>query len=103
MDKYLSLMVPFAHAEGFGEGFSGHGMMQWGHGFWWMMPLMFIGFWLTVIVCVVFFVRWLSASSKANEGGGAKGQSAVEILKLRYVRGEIEKEEYEAKKKDIEG
>ena len=47
------------------------------------------------IALVVFLVR--------RTGGGSRNESATEILKKRYAKGEITKEEYESMKKDIEG
>jgi putative membrane protein len=42
-------------------------------------------------------------SSTGEPGGPAQGESALEILKKRYARGEINKEEFEQKKKDLSG
>lgn len=53
-------------------------------------------FWIIVIVAVVLLVKWL-----AGQSGGHKGGSALNILKARYAKGDITKEEFEAKKKDI--
>lgn len=55
--------------------------------------------WGAVIVGIILLVRWLMAL--ANKGG-VVGKSAVDILKERYAKGEINKEEFEAKKKDLE-
>ena len=54
-------------------------------------------FWILVIIGLVLLIKYLW------EGGTAKrGQeSALEILKERYARGEISKEEFEEKKKDL--
>ena len=48
------------------------------------------------IVGLVVAIRWLLGKSKE-----AKTDSALEILRQRYARGEINKEEFEAKKKDL--
>ena len=53
-------------------------------------------FWLIVIVGIVLFVKWVSGQSSSQ-----KGTSALDILKERYAKGEINKEEFEAKKKDL--
>ncbi len=71
------------------------GMMGWGCGMGWPMPIMFI-FWILVIAGIVYFVR-----SGFKCRGNAQDESALEILKKRYARGEINKDEYEKMKKDI--
>ncbi len=63
------------------------------HGYWWIFPLVII------IVCFLFM-----------RGGGRCGcgshddqrpDSPKEMLNRRYASGEIDKEEYEEKKKNI--
>ena len=51
-------------------------------------------FWIALIVAVVFLIRWLAVSPRGQE---APRGSAEEILKKRYARGEMDKEEYERK------
>ncbi len=79
---------------------------EWGwgmHPMWWMggawgigmMFMMFI-FWILVIVGFVLAVRWLMSEAKDR-----RSDSALEILRQRYARGEINKEEFEAKKRDL--
>jgi putative membrane protein len=41
-------------------------------------------------------IRWL-----AGQGKETRTDSALEILRQRYARGEINKEEFEARKKDL--
>jgi putative membrane protein len=52
-----------------------------------------------IIWGIISLIRWISSS-----GGGVHHESsALEILKQRYARGEINKEEFEQKKKDLGG
>ncbi len=69
----------------------GYGM---GYGIWGILGLIFL---ILVIIGLVLLIRYLW------ESGGAKREqeSAFEILKKRYARGEISKEEFEEKKKDL--
>ena len=73
-----------------------YGMMDSGYGMGGLWILGFI-FWLLVIIGLVLLIKYLW------EHGGAKTghESALEILKARYAKGEISKEEFEEKKKDI--
>ena len=69
----------------------GYGMMSGGY---WILGLIF---WILVIIGLVLLIKYLW------EGGGARREqeSALEILKKKYARGEISKEEFEEKKKDM--
>jgi len=49
-----------------------------------------------VITGLVLGIRWLVHQVK-----GPRLDSALEILRQRYARGEINKEEFEAKKRDL--
>lgn len=64
----------------------------WGIG---MMIMMFV-FWGLVIAGIVLGIRWL-----VSQGREPRTDSALEILRQRYARGEIDKEEFEAKKRDL--
>lgn len=67
-----------------------------------MMPMMGFGmlfmalFWVALIVGSVLLAKWFM-----GQGGVARGDSALEILKKRYARGEINKQEYEERKSDL--
>jgi len=50
---------------------------------------------------IVAMVRWFS--SRSGNGKSAALESPLEILKRRYARGEIDKAEFEEKRKDILG
>jgi len=79
----------------------GPGMMGWGYGMLWWWPIIMAAFWIAVIVGIVFLIRWLVISVRTGSHGTTPGDSALEILKKRYARGEINKEEFEEKKKDL--
>lgn len=79
--------------SGFGMGF-GPG----GFGF-----IMMIVVWILVVVGIVFLIKWLAASSRAAGGGQADAETPMDILKKRYARGEIDKAEFEERKKDLAG
>lgn len=78
-----------------------HGLGGWGggYGYFGMLPTLF--FWLLIIAGVVLLARW--AMTGGNSGRGGPGESALDILEKRYARGEIDKEEFEAKKRDLAG
>ena len=76
----------------------GHEGMMWGFGGWWM-----IFFWIIIIIGVIFLVKWLVAQTRTDTQATQKEESPLDILKKRYAKGEITKEEFEQKKKDLLG
>ncbi len=58
-------------------------------------------FWVAVIIAIIFFIRWLGASTSHRRHGDRSEDSPLEILRMRYAKGEINKEEFEEKKKDL--
>lgn len=83
-----------------GPGYMGPGMMNWGYGMGWGWSLIMIAFWIAVIIGIIFLIRWIVVST--DKGRQSRQEdSALEILKRRYARGEINKEEFENKKKDL--
>jgi putative membrane protein len=46
----------------------------------------------------VVLVKWLAGSGSGQQGGAGR---ALDILKERYARGEIDREEFEQRKRDI--
>ena len=79
----------------------GPGMMVGGYGMGWFGSITMIAFWIAVIVGIVLLIRWMIVSTRTTVHGPGSGESALEILKKRYARGEIDKEEFEEKKKDL--
>ncbi len=63
-----------------------------GGGFMWI-------FWIAVIVGMIFLVRWAVQQGRPVER--KLEESSLELLKRRYARGEIDRNEFELKKKDL--
>ncbi len=76
----------------------GYGPMGWfGFGFGFIFMIVF---WAIIIWAIVAFIRWTGR----HEGHRAhKEKSALDILSERYAKGEINKQEFEEKKKDLGG
>jgi putative membrane protein len=79
----------------------GPGMMGWGSGLGWFGGIIMAIFWIAVIVGIILLIRWVIISTRTPSHGTSPGESALEILKKRYARGEIDKQEFEEKKKDL--
>ena len=76
-------------------GMMGSGMMG---GFtMFLMPV----FWVVITGLIIWLVVAALQGSGASDSTANKADSPMEILKRRYAQGEIDKEEYEAKKKDL--
>ncbi len=91
----LPLASP-AYAQLYGD----YGPMMWGGGWGWMVfgGVMMLLFWGAIVLLIVLTVRWLV--------GGVGGQSPasktpLDILKERFARGEIEKQEFEERKRAL--
>jgi putative membrane protein len=57
-------------------------------------------FWLVVLILIIWFI--VNQLNKGKQDSQTSGQeSAMDILKKRFAKGEITKEQYEQMKKDL--
>lgn len=84
-------------------------MWNWGGSGGWGMGfglLFMILFWGLVILGIVVLVRWLVQQSQPrrerDEPASPPEKTPLEIVRERYARGEIDREEYERMKRDLE-
>ncbi len=82
--------------------------MMGGFGFGGMLfaGLMMLAFWVLVIVGVIWLVATLARGSstsapRTNSGAPTTGTAALDIVKARYAKGEITKEQFEEMKRDL--
>jgi putative membrane protein len=90
---------------GYGYGGYGPGMMGGWGGYGWGYGLIHTAVSVAVIVAVVLLVIWAVRSLAGSEGHGphVRRSTGLDVLEERYARGEINRDEYLQKKKDIGG
>lgn len=73
---------------------SGYGMAG---GFGWIFMALW---WVLILVGIVALVKWMVSSFDTGRRDGASSR-ALDILKERYARGEIDDQEYQKRKRDL--
>lgn len=100
---YVSGAFPFLTAASTafadpGEGWTrGYDHMMWGGGYGFFGGLMMLVFWGAIIFLIVMAVRWLSDGQK-----GRRKNDAMDVLRERFAKGEIDEEEFQRRKKALE-
>ena len=84
----------FAQGLGGREYYDHH---DWGIGAMVFGGLMMVAFWGGIIVLIVLAVRWLGGGP-ARRDPPAASRSALDTLRDRYARGEIDHDEFERRK-----
>ena len=71
----------------------------WGWGHMIFGSVMMIALWGGVILLIVLAVRWLGGMGHGAHVPGSGGKTAIDILKERFARGEIDKAEFEERRR----
>lgn len=111
MEGPYGMMGPMMNMmmDGFEPGCYGHGMH--GRRNWNMMPYGYGGWmghgffgpfgWLILLIVLVIIVYVIVKAARGGYHGTAAGENALDILKKRYARGEITKEQFDKMKEDL--
>ena len=107
MKKYLELslmMITGLLVSCAGEGYYGPqgpggwgNMMHYGFGYGGMFM------WIIFLIVIGLLIYFIVQAQKTKGQTPSQNESPLDILKRRYAKGEIAREEYERMKKDLEG
>ena len=100
LSALFTLSVASSAYAYYGGGYGyGPGMMGWGFGYGmgWLGPIFMIVFWVVLIMGIIYLIRWIAGSTGSGSPSGH--ETPLDILKKRYARGEISKQDFEQMKK----
>ena len=80
-----------------------HGPHMWDGGWhgWFFGPIMMILFIAVAVVVIVLLVRWLGGAGHGGALHGPPGKTPLDILKERFAKGEIDKQEFEDRRRAL--
>ncbi len=95
----LMPMMMGGWSSSLGSNQTNNSMMNFGFtpfgGFGWIFMILW---WVLIITGIIALIKWFTNQSHGNRG---HEKSPLEILKERYTKGEIDKKEFEERKKDL--
>ena len=79
--------------------------VNFGGGMWigWILVMVMVLFWGLVIAAIVLGIRWLIRAYRRGSHEGPATPDALEILRQRYARVEIDEAEYERLRAVLKG
>ena len=97
----MSFSLPAVAQQGQGPGYGPHMWDTGWHG-WFFGPFMMIGFIAIIVIVVVMLVRWLGGTGHVGTPHSPPINTPIDILKERFARGEIDKDEFEERRRLLE-
>lgn len=76
---------------------------HWGWGGMILGPFMMILVIALIVMIVVLALRWLGGAGHSTATHAPPSNAPLDILKTRFARGEIDKEEFEERRRVLEG
>lgn len=78
----------------------GSGLMGWGYGSFGLLHMMF---WIIILGAIIAAVAWFARSTTPPDmhQPDPRQSASLDVLKERYARGEMNRDEYLQKKQDI--
>ena len=95
MSVSLPVLSASAQADNWGGGW--HDGWGWGHMFF--GSFMMLLFWGGLILLILLAVRWMGGGPGRGGDATAPENRALDILEERFARGEIDKEEFEERRR----
>ena len=102
-NRHSGLLSTGAITMGYGYGPHWGMMGGWGYGYGYGLAHMII--WVVILIAIIVGIIWLVRSFAASDGRHAlpRRSAGLDLLEERYARGEINRDEYLQKKRDISG
>jgi|tagenome__1003787_1003787.scaffolds.fasta_scaffold18809688_1 putative membrane protein len=63
----------------------------------------YIAFWVAVVALIILAIRWLIRNTNGGSSRRPGDDSAMELLRQRFARGEIDAAEFEERKRSLGG
>ena len=83
-----------------GYGYGSHWGMMGGWGYGWGVAHMII--WVVIVIAIIVGIVWLVRSLSAKDDRVLpRRRAGLDVLEERYARGEINRDEYLEKKRDL--
>ena len=99
----VASMFVLAMGAASGQYYPDYSHMMWGGGWGWGHAIfgwvMMILFWGGLILLIVLAVRWLGTGQAGQSTPPPAGKTALDILRERFARGEIDKDEFEERRR----
>lgn len=99
----VALIMPISAWAQTSSPYYGRHMWDGGWHGWFVGPIMMIVFFAIAIAIVVLLLRWITGGTQNKVPPSSLGKSPMDILKERFARGEIDKEEFEERRQVLDG